>query len=57
VVFSEIVAENKLWVITITEEIALCNWFDFVVVEFESIFIGKRHYTIFQASNRFKKLI
>jgi hypothetical protein len=46
-----------LGVVAVTEEVALCNWFDFVVVEFESMFIGELNNAILETSYRFKKLI
>ena len=56
-VLRKIVAKNKLRVVAIAEEIALRNWFDFVVVKFKSMLIRELNHAILLASDGFKKLV
>jgi len=46
VVLREIVAENELGVVAVTEEVGLSYGFDFVVVEFESLFVCELDHAI-----------
>lgn len=56
-VFSEVIAQNKLGVITVAKEVTLSDWLDFVVVKLESVFVSELDHTVLQVANRFKKLI
>ena len=56
-VLRKIVAENELGVVAIPEKVALCDWFDLVVVKFESMLIRELHNAVLLASDGFKKLI
>jgi hypothetical protein len=47
VIFGKIVTENKLWIVAIAKEIALSDWFNLVVIEFESMFIRELNNTVF----------
>jgi hypothetical protein len=51
IVLRKVVTENELGVVAVTEEVALCNWFDLVVVEFESMFIGELNNAVLETSD------
>jgi len=40
-----------LWVVAVAKEVAFCDWFDLVVVEFESMFVRELNNTVFLASD------
>lgn len=56
-VLRKIVAENELRVVAIAKEVAFRNWFDLVVVKFESVLVRELNHAVLLASDRFKKLI
>ena len=56
-IFSEVIAQNKLGVITVAKEVTLSDWLDFVVVKLESVFVSELDHTVLQVANRLKKLI
>jgi hypothetical protein len=56
-VLRKIVAENELRVVAIAKEVAFRNWFDLVVVKFESMLVRELNHAVLLASDRFKKLI
>ncbi len=56
-VLRKIVAENELGVVAIPKEVTLCDWFDLIVVEFESMLIRELNNAVLLTSNRFEKLV
>ena len=56
-VLRKIVAENELGVVAIPEKVALCDWFDLVVVKFESMLIRELNNAVLLASDGFEKLV
>lgn len=56
-IFCEVITQNKLRIVTVTEKETFCNWLDFVIVKLKSVFVGELYNSVFKASNWFKKLI
>lgn len=50
-IFSEVIAQNKLGIITVAKEVALSDWLDFIVVKLESVFVSELDHTVLQVAN------
>lgn len=48
--------KNELRVIGVSKEVAFCDRLDFVVEEFESVFVRKLDDIVFQSADAFKQL-
>ena len=56
-VFAEIVLQDQLGVVAVSEEVALAYWFDLGVEKFVGMLVGELDHPVFKSANGFKKLV
>jgi len=56
IVFREVVLEDELRVVGVTEEVALADWFDFVVEELEGVLVRELDNIVLEGTDAFEEL-
>jgi len=56
IVFREVVLEDELRVVGVTEEVALADWFDFVVEELEGVLVRELDNIVLEGTDTFEEL-